>query len=88
MIQLRRGATILEAVVALGVLATAVSGATQVLLLSAQQRQSADRLLTAQLETANVLERVAAMRYAEVTPESMRGLKLSSEAQGALPGRN
>jgi Tfp pilus assembly protein PilV len=83
--RLRRGASIVEALVALSVLATAVTGATQLLVLSTQQRQNADRLLVGQLEAANVLERVAAMRYEEVTPESLRGLKLSAEAQGALP---
>ncbi len=86
MTHLRRGASILEAVVALGVLATAVTGATQILLLTAQQRHSADRLLTAQLEAANVLEHVEVLRYEEITPEAMNHLKLSAESQAALPG--
>ena len=81
----RRGTSIVEAVVSLSVLATAITGATQILVLSAQQRQTADRLLSAQLEVANVLERVAAMRYEEATPEAMRNLKLSAEVQKSLP---
>jgi hypothetical protein len=81
----RRGSLILEVVVALTILATAMTGAAQLLLLCAQGKQDADHLLAAQLEAANVLERVAAMRYDDVTEQAAQDFKLSSGSEAALP---
>jgi Tfp pilus assembly protein PilV len=82
----RCGSMILEVVVAVTVLAAAMTGTAQLLLLCAQGKQDADHLLAAQVEAANVLERVAAMRYEYLTEQAAQEFKLSPGAEAALPG--
>jgi len=81
----RRGVTILETMAALGLMAMAAVGTVQVLALCATHRQGSEQLLVAQLETANVQEQIAAMPYDHVTTESVREIKLSPEAEAAIP---
>jgi Tfp pilus assembly protein PilV len=81
----RRGVTILETMAALGLMAMAAVGTTQVLVLCATHRHGGEQLLAAQLEAANVQEQLAATPYDRITTESVREIKLSPEAESALP---
>lgn len=83
--QHRRGVTILETMTALGLVAMAAVGTVQVLALCAGHRHGSDQLLVAQIEAANVQEQLAATPYARVTSEAVREIKLSPEAQAAIP---
>jgi hypothetical protein len=81
----RRGVTVLETMAALGLVAIAAVGTVQVLALCAAHRHGSEQLLVAQLEAANVQEQLAATPYDRVTAESVREIKLSPEAQAAIP---
>lgn len=81
----RHGFTLIEVTLAIGLLAVAMVAATQVLTASLRQRAAADRQFTAQIEASNVAERIAAMEYDAVTPETVQSLTLPSEVQSSLP---
>lgn len=81
----RRGFTMIEVAVAIALLAAALLAATQVLAMSARQRSAVDRHFAAQLEASNVAETIAAMDYDAITPETAAAIRLTSEAQTALP---
>ncbi|HEY2841246.1 MAG TPA: prepilin-type N-terminal cleavage/methylation domain-containing protein, partial [Pirellulales bacterium] len=81
----RPGFTLIEIIVAIALLAAAMLSATQVLMISARQRRAADRRFAAQLEASNVAERIAALDYDAITPEAAQAMKLTPDAQSALP---
>jgi hypothetical protein len=80
----RRGTTLLECVIALGVLAAALTLGAQVLAWSAAQRRLGDQRHVALQEAANCLERVRQMPWEELTAERLATLDLSSEARQRL----
>ena len=82
----RRGFTMVEIVAAVVLLATAMSLTVQILGALAAERRAAERRLCAVQEVANLMERVAARPWGEVTPESLKAVSLSPRAQRALPG--
>ncbi len=84
----RLGLTIIESLVALTLMAAAIAGAAQLLSMCARERQNANRYFLAQIETANVLEHVAAMKYDKVTTDALKDTKLSQETLAAIPGAN
>jgi hypothetical protein len=51
----------------------------------AHERRSADRREQAVLEVANLMERITAHAFEEVTPELARGMSLSEPARQSLP---
>ena len=81
----RHGATILEATAALMLLGAIAAGMGHALRLTARQQQTAQRQTIAQIEAANLADRVAAMRFDDVMPDRLAGLSLSAEARAALP---
>ena len=81
----RRGTTLLEATLALCLLAAAFATTAQMLTVCARQRQTADRQFAAQLEATNVAERIATMRYDDITPQALQAMTLTPETQAALP---
>jgi len=82
----RRGTTIIEATVALCILAAAFGAAARLLSVCARQRQEADHQLAAQLEVDNVAEQIASMAYEDVTPAALDALQITPEAAAALHG--
>jgi Tfp pilus assembly protein PilV len=82
----RRGFSLIEATTALAILAGGFVLTAQILSIFARQRQAAEQLLIAQLEAANVLERIAVMPFEEVNSGSLGKLTLPKDAQAALVG--
>jgi type II secretory pathway component PulJ len=82
----RRGFTMLEITAATVMLATAMTLTVQLLDVVAAGRRAAERRLCAVQEVANLMERVAARPWEEVTPESLKEVSLSSRTLQALPG--
>ncbi|HTQ39139.1 MAG TPA: hypothetical protein VMJ32_08920 [Pirellulales bacterium] len=82
----RNGFAIVEAMAAFVILAAGLMATAQVLVVCARQRLSSDQLLSAQFEAGNVAERIAAIRYDQLTPSNLAQLKLSVESQASLPG--
>ncbi len=82
----RRGFTLVEILVSVAMLATAMSLTVGLLGALAAERRAAERRLCAVQEVANLMERVSARPWGEVTPESLRTVSLSPRALQALPG--
>ncbi len=82
----RRGFTMLEITAATVMLATAMTLTVQLLYGVAAERRAAERRLCAVQEVANLMERVAARPWGEVTPESLKAVSLSPRTIQALPG--
>ncbi len=82
----RCGYTMLECIVAAGMLSVAFVLTAQLLLWNARERREAWRVQTARVEAANVLERLDALPYDALTAERLGALKMSDEAVGWLPG--
>jgi prepilin-type N-terminal cleavage/methylation domain-containing protein len=81
----RRGFTILEVLVSAAILAAMTTVCVELLgLLGAQQRAIAQRH-TAIREAGNIMERLAAAPFGDITRPLLDGVKLSSEAAAALP---
>ena len=84
--QARPAFTITESLVALVLLGAAAALMAQTLGGVAQQRRAADQQSLALQETANLMEQLFAMPYAELTPERATDLSLSELARDRLPG--
>lgn len=82
----RRGFTLLEVSAAGAMLAVAMTLAVQALGAMAADRRALDRRREATQEAANVMERLAARPWDELTPEALGDAKPSPEARKALPG--
>ena len=82
----RRGFTMVEITASVVMLATAMSLTVQLLGGLAAERRAAERRLCAVQEVANLMERVAARPWGEVTPESLRAVSLSPAAHPGPPG--
>jgi len=81
----RRGVTILEAIVAAGMLVGVMAICLQMLGAVAAQRRAAEIRQTAIRETANVMERLGSTPWDELTEQSVQGIHLSKEAGQGLP---
>ncbi len=82
----RRGLTILETVVAVGLLGALLTGCLRLLAVAAAQRRAADQRQCAIDELSNVMERVAARPWAELTADAVAGGKPSPAVVGPLAG--
>lgn len=81
----RRGAILVEALVATALLGTALTITAQLSGLARAQQRSAERRAVAIAEAANLMERAAALPADKVTAEAAAEWKLSSTAVEALP---
>ena len=81
----RRGFTLLEASVALLALAALTTICLQFFAAASDQRRQVFAQLTATQEAANLLERVAALQWSELTTASAAKLQLSAQARQTLP---
>jgi Tfp pilus assembly protein PilV len=82
----RRGVMMLEAIVAGVLLGTLLVVCLQLLSAVVVERRAADQRQLAVLELSNVMERVAARPWSELTPAAVAQEKLSPGASGQLPG--
>ena len=82
----RRGSLLVEMTIAAAMLSVAMVMTVKVLGYAGQQRRSADQRQRAMLEVANVMERITAEPFDEVTAERARRLSITPAAAGSLPG--
>jgi hypothetical protein len=82
----RRGTTLLEVIVAGMLLGTLLVLCLQLVSAANDQRWAADRRQCASVELGNVMERVAARPWAELTAAALAQEKISPSAAGQLPG--
>ncbi len=82
----RRGFTILELTVAMIILGALMSLCLKWVAATGGQQREARWRQAALCEAANVMERLAAQTWEELSPERMAKASLSEEARQALPG--
>ena len=81
----RRGSLLAEVAMATVIVMIAMSLTVKVLGWVALERRSAERRQRAVLEVANVMERISAHPFDEVTPDLTRRITLSTTAGQSLP---
>ncbi len=82
----RRGTTILELLFAGALLATLMTVCLQMLAATAAQHRAAEDRQTAIREAANLMERLGAISFDDLTPQRVAQVQLSQQARRALPG--
>ena len=82
----RRGMTILELVIAGALLGTLLIVSLKMIGAVGDWRREADRRQLALFEVANLMERVAARPWSELTPEADDDVRLSDNIRQRLPG--
>jgi hypothetical protein len=83
---MRRGIVMLEVIVGCGLLAILLAVCAQLLSTTAIARRNSERRAIALEEAANIIERVIAVPFADMTSERLADIKLSPEVQQILPG--
>jgi len=86
MVRPRRGYLLVELIVSTAMLIVGMSLAVKVLGYVALQRRAAEHRQRAIQEAANVMERLTAYPFDEVTPERARALSISPTALESLTG--
>jgi len=81
----RRGVTILEVTVAGVLLVAMMTVCLEFLQAAAAQRRAIRQRQTAIQEAANVMERLSARPWEELSPQGVAGLELSQAARSLLP---
>jgi prepilin-type N-terminal cleavage/methylation domain-containing protein len=82
---MRRGFTIVEVLVAAGLLAVLLALCAQLLSVTGHARRASERRAIALEEAANLIERVRTLPFAEVTPERLARIELAPEVREFLP---
>jgi prepilin-type N-terminal cleavage/methylation domain-containing protein len=82
----RRGFTLIEVTITVVLLAAAMTAIVQVLGWVAAERRAIERRQWAVEEAANLMERVTAAPFDEITAESARAVTLSAPVREKLPG--
>jgi Tfp pilus assembly protein PilV len=82
---MRRGVMIVEVLVACGLLAVLLAVSAQLLSATAHARRASERRAIALAQAANVIERVRALPFAEVTPERLAAIELPPQVREILP---
>jgi Tfp pilus assembly protein PilV len=82
----RRGIVLLEAVVAFGLLAVLITVCLQMLAATAAARRAAEQRAVALQEAANIVERIAAAPWDQISTERLAEVGLSSSVREILPG--
>jgi hypothetical protein len=83
---IRRGSLLPELAMAGAMLTIAMTLTVKVLGYAGLQRRSADQRQRAILEVANIMERITAEPFDDITAERARRLSISPGAAGSLPG--
>ena len=82
----RRGVILLEVVVAFGLMAVLVTICLQMLAVNAAARRAVERRAVALQEAANMLERVSALSWEQITAQRVAEFELSPSVRDILPG--
>jgi Tfp pilus assembly protein PilV len=82
----RRAFTLVEVTITVFLLAVAMTTIVQVLGWVASERRAVERRQWAIEEAGNLMERVTALPFNEITSESMRAFSLSASIREKLPG--
>jgi hypothetical protein len=82
----RRGFAVTELVVAGALLGALLAVCLQLLAATAAQRRAAAQRQLAILEAGNVMERLAARPWAELTPQAVAAVQLAPSVRDRLPG--
>jgi len=82
----RRGFTIVEMTVAAAMLGMLLAVCLQMVAAMVAQRRAADQRQCATIELANVMERLAARPWAELTPQAVAGEQTPASIRSLLPG--
>jgi hypothetical protein len=83
---MRRGIVMLEVIVGCGLLAVLLAICAQLLSVTALERRNSERRAIALEEAANIIERISAVPFADMTRERLAKVELSPEVQRILPG--
>jgi prepilin-type N-terminal cleavage/methylation domain-containing protein len=81
----RRGFTLIELMVTLVIIAIAISLTVEVIGWVAAERRSLDRRHCALQEAVNLMERLTARPFEQLTADSVRDAVLSQDVAGSLP---
>jgi Tfp pilus assembly protein PilV len=84
----RRGFGLIEMAISGLLLAAAMAATVQVVGWVAADRRNVARRERAVVEASNLMERIAARPFDEITPESLAALKLPEAARTSHPGSN
>ena len=84
----RRGVSLLELMVATMLLAAIMTVCLQMLTVTAAQHRALEDRQTAIREAANLMERLSAKAWDDLTAESVRDVQLSEQARRSLPDAN
>jgi Tfp pilus assembly protein PilV len=82
----RRGSLLIEVTMATVILIIIMSVALKVVGFAAHERLAAERRERARFEAANVMEKMAALPFDEITPERAGRIVLSDTSRQRLPG--
>jgi len=82
----RRGFTLIEILAAGALLGVALVVSLRLVQVTADQGRAVRQREVAVQETVNVMERLCARRWQELTPETARKVQLSAQARDTLPG--
>ena len=81
----RKGFTMIEVIAAIAVLAAAMVAVAQTVAVVARQRQRTERQTLAVQEAANLMERIYALPWNEVTQDQAVAARLSPAGRSRLP---
>jgi type II secretory pathway pseudopilin PulG len=81
----RRGSLMLETMMAVTLVAIALAGVSQLLLLASRQQRIVESRRLAQREAGNVMERVMIRRDGELTADKLAEITVSPETRASLP---
>jgi hypothetical protein len=76
---------LLESIVATLLLAAALVGVSQLLIVAGRDQRAVELRRVAAREAGNILEEIAARPFEQVTPETLAGYELSAESRQQLP---
>jgi Tfp pilus assembly protein PilV len=82
----RRGATLLEAAIAAGLLAVLMTAWLRVATFVAVERRVAEKRAIALQELAGAIERARALPWSQLTPDELATIHLSPQVEACLPG--
>jgi type II secretory pathway pseudopilin PulG len=81
----RRGSVLIESMIAIALLALAMTGVSQLIVLAGRQQRIVESRRLAHREASNVMERVMARRDSQLSPDNLAAISVSPETRAQLP---
>jgi uncharacterized protein (DUF58 family) len=82
---MRRGVIMVEVIVGCALVAVLLALCVQLLSVTALERRGVERRAIALEQAANLIERVSAMPFEQITPQRLGEIKLAEEVEAILP---